>query len=63
MFKQEKTANFVQVEGKSKPTRTFTSSEIELKYILLGKSSFKGLVDTRADLRLLRQNIYLKLGE
>jgi len=28
-----------------------------------GKVIFKGLVDTGADLFLLRRNIYLKLGE
>jgi len=58
-----KTTNLVQVEGKTKPTSTLTSSGLELKCSLFGKFIFKGLVDTGADLCLLCRKIYFKLGE
>jgi len=60
--KQEKTTNLVQMEGRAMPTSTFTSSGLELKYISFGKVIFKGLIDTGADLCLMRRSIFLKLG-
>ncbi|XP_041564617.1 uncharacterized protein LOC121467300 [Drosophila elegans] len=60
--KQEKATNLVQMEGRVKPTSTFTSSGLELKHVSFGKVTFKGLVDTGADLCLLRRNVFIRLG-
>jgi len=40
----------------------FTASGVELKIIKSSYAQFKGLVDTGADLCLMRRNIFLKLG-
>lgn len=58
--RQGKNINVVQVEAKTKPTSVFTSSDLDLKYIMFGKVNFKALVDTGADLCLLHRIIYLK---
>lgn len=60
--KQEKSANMVQVKFKTMPTSIFTSSGLELKNVVHSKGCFQGLVDTGADLCLLRRNIFLKAG-
>jgi len=46
----------------TKPKSEFTASGLELKLIKSSYAQFKGLVDTGADLCLMRRNIFLKLG-
>lgn len=58
--KQKQNTHFVQVKDKTKPS-VFTSSGLDLKYIVCGKVIFKRLLDTGANLCLLRRSIYLKI--
>jgi len=61
--KQESNANAVHVENAAtKPKSEFTASGLELKIIKSSYAQFKGLVDTGANLCLMRRNIFLKLG-
>jgi len=46
----------------SQPSREFFSSSLELKSVICRNSEFKGLVDTGAELCLMRRRVFLKLG-
>lgn len=57
----ESNAHVVQ-ENEVKPSSIFTSSGLELKDIGYAGFEFKGLVDTGADVCLLRRSVFLQLG-